>query len=65
MKSSEKLVIILGVVLFTTFVVGLAWSISTGLAGFWKGLPFWIIVIFCLILIAIDSLETIKKSLNQ
>ena len=61
MKSSEKLVIILGVVLFTTFVVGLAWSISTGLAGFWKGLPFWIIVFFVLFLLITDSLREIKK----
>jgi lipoprotein signal peptidase len=61
MKSSEKLVIILGVVLFTTFVVGLAWSISTGLAGFWKGLPFWIIVLFVLFLLIYDSLKSIKK----
>jgi len=61
MKSSEKLVIILGVVLFTTFVVGLAWSISTGLAGFWKGLPFWIIVFFVLFLLIYDSLKSIKK----
>ena len=32
----------------TTFVVGLAHSISTGFAGFWGGLPFSIIVIFVL-----------------
>ncbi|TFH50293.1 MAG: hypothetical protein E4H01_02650 [Lysobacterales bacterium] len=25
------------------FIIGLAWSISTGFAGFWGGLPFWII----------------------
>ena len=61
MQSSEKLAIILGVVLFTTFVVGLAWSISTGLAGFWKGLPFWIIVFFVLFLLIYDSLKAIKK----
>ena len=39
MKLSEKLTILLGVFLFALFVVGLAWSISTGLAGFWRGLP--------------------------
>ena len=43
------------------FVTGLAWSISTGLAGFWKGLPFWVIVIFCLSLLIYDSLKSIKK----
>jgi len=61
MKLSEKFTIFLGVALVAIFVIGLAWSISTGLAGFWKGLPFWIIVIFCLYLIIIDSLRSIKK----
>jgi len=61
MKSSEKFTIFLGVILVGIFVIGLAWSISTGLAGFWKGLPFWIIVIFCLCLIVVDSLKSIKK----
>jgi len=61
MKLSEKITIIIGITLVSVFVVGLAWSISTGLAGFWKGLPFWIIVIFCLYLLVIDSLKEIKK----
>ena len=61
MKFSEKLAIILGITLVSIFAIGLAWSISTGLAGFWKGLPFWIIVIFCLYLLIVDSLRSIKK----
>ena len=61
MKLSEKITIFLGIALVATFVIGLAWSISTGLAGFWKGLPFWIIVIFCLYLLIVDSLRSIKK----
>jgi hypothetical protein len=61
MKISEKLTIILGIVLFATFVVGLAWSISTGLAGFWRGLPFWVIVLFVLFLLIYDSLKALKK----
>ena len=61
MKLSEKITIFLGIALVTIFVIGLAWSISTGLAGFWKGLPFWIIVIFCLYLLVVDSLRAIKK----
>ena len=40
MKLSEKITIFLGIALVAIFVLGLAWSISTGLAGFWKGLPF-------------------------
>ena len=61
MKLSEKLTIFIGITLVTIFVIGLAWSISTGLAGFWKGLPFWVIVIFCLYLLIYDSLKSIKK----
>ena len=61
MKLSEKITIFVGIALVAIFVVGLAWSISTGLAGFWKGLPFWIIVIFCLYLLILDSLRSIKK----
>ena len=61
MKLSEKFTIFIGIALVAIFVTGLAWSISTGLAGFWKGLPFWIIVIFCLCLLIVDSLRAIKK----
>tara|TARA_B100000287_G_scaffold243154_1_gene228569 strand:- start:1579 stop:1767 length:189 start_codon:yes stop_codon:yes gene_type:complete len=61
MKLSEKLTILLGVSLVAIFVIGLAWSISTGLAGFWRGLPFWVIIIFCLYLLIIDSLKSIRN----
>tara|TARA_B100001996_G_C18304814_1_gene456129 strand:- start:217 stop:405 length:189 start_codon:yes stop_codon:yes gene_type:complete len=61
MKLSEKITIYLGIILVSVFVVGLAWSISTGLAGFWKSLPFWIIVIFCLFLLITDSLKAMKN----
>ena len=61
MKLSEKITIFIGILLVSIFVIGLAWSISTGLAGFWRGLPFWVIVIFCLYLLVIDSLKSIKK----
>tara|TARA_B100001123_G_C14717775_1_gene791745 strand:+ start:44 stop:229 length:186 start_codon:yes stop_codon:yes gene_type:complete len=61
MKLSEKLTVILGIALVSIFVIGLAWSISTGLAGFWRGLPFWIIVLFCLFLLIKDSLKDLKK----
>ena len=64
MKLSEKFTIVLGIILVGIFLFGLAWSISTGLAGFWKGLPFWIIVIFCLCLLIYDSYKTIKKKNN-
>ncbi len=61
MRLSEKLTILIGILLVAIFLIGLAWSISTGLAGFYKGIPFWIIVIFCLGLLIYDSLKLIKK----
>ena len=61
MKISEKFTIILGIALFGIFVIGLAWSISTGLAGFRRGFPFWILVLFVLFLLVYDSLKAIKK----
>jgi len=61
MKLSEKITILIGILLVSIFVIGLAWSISTGLAGFWRGLPFWIIVIFCLFLLILDSIKSIRK----
>ena len=60
MKISEKLTIIIGVIFVAVFLIGLAWSISTGLAGFYKGLPFWIIVIFVLGLLIYDSIKSMK-----
>ncbi len=62
MKLSEKLTIILGITLFAIFVLGLAWSISTGLAGFWRGLPFWFIVLFVLSLLIYDSIKSINNN---
>ena len=61
MKLSEKIAIIIGVSLVSVFVIGLAWSISTGLAGFWRGLPFWFIVIFCLYLLITDATKAFKE----
>ena len=61
MKLSERLTIFIGIVLVGIFVIGLAWSISTGLAGFWRGLPFWVIVTIVLSLLVYDSFKQIKK----
>jgi len=61
MRLSEKLTILIGILLVATFLIGLAWSISTGLAGFYKGLPFWVIIIFVLGLLIYDSLKSLKK----
>ena len=61
MKFSEKITIVIGIGLVAIFVIGLAWSISTGLAGVWRGLPFWVIVIFFLYLLILDSIKAIKN----
>jgi sterol desaturase/sphingolipid hydroxylase (fatty acid hydroxylase superfamily) len=45
---------LVGSVLLMAFVIGLAHSISTGFAGFWGGLPFWVIVIFSLLMVGYD-----------
>jgi sterol desaturase/sphingolipid hydroxylase (fatty acid hydroxylase superfamily) len=45
---------LIGLVTVAVFVLGLARSISTGFAGFWGGLPFWIICLFVLALLAYD-----------
>ena len=42
---------LIGVGLITAFVLGLAESISTGAAGFWGGLPFWVICFTVLTLV--------------
>tara|TARA_B100001996_G_scaffold341872_1_gene296167 strand:- start:283 stop:480 length:198 start_codon:yes stop_codon:yes gene_type:complete len=65
MKTSEKIAILIGAALFVIFVTGLAWSISTGLAGFARSIPFWVIVIFCILLLFYDSYIAITKNNNK
>ena len=45
---------LVGFVLLASFVLGLSHSISTGFAGFWGGLPFTVITLFVLALVAYD-----------
>ena len=45
---------LVGFVLLASFVLGLSHSISTGFAGFWGGLPFTIITLVVLALVAYD-----------
>jgi len=64
--SQKKIDLISGVIgslLLSVFVIGLAHSISTGAAGFWGGLPFWVIVIFSLCLVWYEFWDTcIRKA---
>ena len=50
----EKISGFLGLLLITVFVLSLAESISAGAAGFWGGLPFWVICITVLPLVIYD-----------
>ena len=50
----KKISGLIGSFLVAGFVLGLAASISSGAAGFWGGLPFWIICIVILMLVAYD-----------
>ena len=54
----EKIFGLIGVALIAAFVLGLAESISSGAAGFWGGLPFWVICIAVLVLILYDFWDT-------
>ncbi len=50
----KKISGVIGSLLIASFVLGLAASISSGAAGFWGGLPFWIICITVLSLVSYD-----------
>ncbi len=50
----EKIFGLIGVTLVAAFVLGLAESISTGAAGFWRGFPFWVICFAVLALVFYD-----------
>jgi hypothetical protein len=54
----EKVAGLVGAILVTVFVLGLAESISSGFAGFWGGLPFWVICFFVLPLTFYDLWDT-------
>ncbi len=56
--SLEKLFGLIGAVLVAVFVLGLAESISSGAAGFWGGLPFWVICFAVLVLVLYDFWDT-------
>ena len=45
---------LIGFLLLASFVLGLSHSISTGFAGFWGGLPFMVITLVVLALVAYD-----------
>jgi sterol desaturase/sphingolipid hydroxylase (fatty acid hydroxylase superfamily) len=54
----KKIFGLIGALLVAAFVLGLAESISSGAAGFWGGLPFWVICFSVLALIFYDFWDT-------
>ncbi len=54
----EKIFGLIGTLLVAAFVLGLAESISSGAAGFWGGLPFWVICFVVLALVVYDFWDT-------
>lgn len=50
MKSNTVNLItgLIGFAALAAFIIGLAEGITSGFAGFWGGLPFWVISIFVL-----------------
>ncbi len=62
MTNIKRITGLIGLGLLFTFILGLAHSISTGFAGFWGGLPFLIIAISVLSMVAYDYWdECIRK----
>ena len=58
----EKIFGLIGALLVAAFVLGLAESISSGAAGFWGGLPFWVICIACLVLVFYDFWDSCLRN---
>ncbi len=54
----ERIFGLIGTLLVAAFVLGLAESISSGAAGFWGGLPFWVICFIVLALVVYDFWDT-------
>ncbi len=54
----ERIFGLIGTLLVAAFVLGLAESISSGAAGFWGGLPFWVICFAVLTLVVYDFWDT-------
>ena len=68
MRTPRKIKIVTGFVASLSvicFVLGLAWSISTGFAGFWGGLPFWVISLLVLALLVYDYWDDCLRNRNN
>lgn len=63
-KGMQIFLAFVATALMATFILGLAHSISTGFAGFWGGLPFWVIAVSVLLMATYDFIEetVLKKN---
>ncbi|MDH3667248.1 MAG: hypothetical protein OEN23_10010 [Paracoccaceae bacterium] len=58
LTGATKIVVgLIATVSMITFILGLAHSISTGFAGFWGGLPFWVISVSVLAMLVYNFYE--------
>lgn len=57
----ERICAFVGSLMVAVFVLGLAWGISSGFAGFWGGLPFWVISIAVLSLVGYDLWDSTMR----
>ena len=56
-RTTKIIVGLIATAMVSTFIIGLAHSISTGFAGFWGGLPFWVISVSVLSMAAYNYWE--------
>ncbi len=66
-RRIDRITSVIGSLLMAVFVIGLAEGITAGFAGFWGGLPFWIIVIFVLLMVGYDCWDSCfakKETIN-
>ena len=53
-RTVDRITGAIAVALLVWFIIGLALGISSGFAGFWGGLPFWVISVFVLAIVVYD-----------
>ncbi len=64
-KPLNTLLGLVAIAVLFAFIFGLAHSISSGFAGFWGGLPFWIISIFVMSMAAYDFWDSCLKNKSE
>lgn len=61
-RTTSLVLAICGLLLMASFTLGLAQGISAGFAGFWGGLPFWIISLLVLACAIYDIYDTCVRN---